>query len=513
MNIYKKSLPFTCKPTSQLLWLLIWVSLGFGCSKSNTQKSIPDDAHFVVGADFKNLALNMLDLSFLFSGPDDAEGESKANVFENTGIDVLGQAFVFQRNPIDQDGLTYFILPLTDSKMFASFVKNADSTYTLSEKEGLSWLSNKDIVIGINENQAIGVLSSGVSNTESLQKLLLPILNSEEEEDFFTKHPNAKKLFANSFDIACWADFSGGQSYFSSLPFSTKTELVVEVAFEDGKITGTGSLFSDEGDALDDILQGKVSSGFIEKIDGDNPLAVVALNLNMDVFKKAVEKTSYYTSLSDNLSILDINLNDILNMLSGEMALLLPNQTQINTGWPSFSIMASLSDQELQKKLFSKLTTRGLLNQTEPNHYRMILMPDYELIVENGYIGVKANPLNDQKLSESLFSKDMKQVTDGSLLMHMDIARMVSAFPSEYKGVSAALFQQNFKSYSLSMKQNGAGNKKIELLIFTQHPKENGFKTIMRFLDKGGVRRFVDPKRASDTLSAKNTSLKDGFEE
>lgn len=422
-----------------LVFLLFLAACGKDKAPDHT-KYIPSDAAMVYAMDIKSITEQigkekLLDLS-LFSDMMDMDEKNREQMekIQNSGIDLQSTFYVYVNASVvksaqaDMKNGAKMIFLIEDPAKFKKTLSEEMEGLEEGNAEGIEFLQNEDLIIGWKDKVGIAILNpaQAKADLQSAFKVEQPL--SAQESKF-------KDLMNSAFDISMWvnaqplADQAG-----SDLPVQSKelgqAKFIMKGFFKKGSIDFEGLTYFPEDMEMNTVFSGGVSDEFMERIQEEEPLALLSLNLDTKALHAYLKKENMLETLSQQIKMMGMNTEEFFDMLSGELAISV-NEEGASSGLP-FGVYGQLgiANEERFDTVSQQMTAMGSQAGADVQENYMVfngfnVVPSKDILVVTNNDKQREAFLKDEKgkMPEQIAEKS----GSSAFYFYMDIQKLAKA--------------------------------------------------------------------------------------
>ncbi len=461
-----------------LLGLLVLFGLS-SCSDKSLLSKVPEDADWAGFLDFKELAVQALDPAVLFSGGEKQNGKDEPE-WEKSGIDFLLKAVVFSEGR-EAGQITRLLLPLNKQEDFEQFCKQQGKFQADSEL-GQNWLKKGNVRIFLEDKLAIVLLPSDIIDAEDYRKAKDNIDNQKEESSLLKKSDSFRELCEEGKSIGIWANLEPSLSKYSYyLPSDFfRGEFAGSLDFRSGELVLDAGIRTADSSASADFLGQALSRDFIETSVGnaDSP-GLLAISLSLPPLLQALESFGYSQAGSILLAQYGIQPEEILETLSGQMALSAEAMAGRKDGIPDFRLVIGL--QKPADDVLAKLALAGLISAQGENQYSMTGIPGFLLRKNEKLLEISAaEAASKSKADEELLSFANQE--PAHLLGNLNLDAMENTIPDAEISASLTFLKKYWKSLRLRFAKTAPGKQRLSVHLQCRDEDDNSLKVLAECL-------------------------------
>ncbi len=465
----------------KLLFYIIGIAFLGSCSGNDILTHIPEDAGGVIVVDFKKLAMQSFDPATLFSA-ETKENNPAKNYLEESGINFFSKAAVFFKKEEELQSRFYFVLPVTDQSKFRNFCKK-NAAFSEDKDKGENWIFNSNSRIMIGEKFAIGVYeSNGLDGGPAAEQIEL-LLDLSEENCLKTKNPRFKELLSAGNGIGYWLNLNFTESESNQfLPEGIlKGELTGKLEFKKDQVAIEGTIFSSDTAKALPFLGGNLKPEFIANINQiPNCIAASAVSFEVNSVLRTLSESSYMILGNAILAGVGISQNEIVETLSGEVAISLHEGSGLQDNLPEMKILIALKNPA--NELLAKISQMRIISSIGNDSYSIISMPGYKITCKPSHleIGVESSE-NTSKNGQEMGG--ILPVNQSQIAACINFSKLGRTIPSGETSERAIALSTLWKSCSFNISESKNGTNDFSVRFQTTGKDQNALPAIMKTID------------------------------
>lgn len=410
------------------------------CStKTNHEKHIPSNASMVAVLDVRKMTIKAFDMSLLLEEnmleqKQQDKNKKKTVPIEESGIDFLDKSYIIGHVADNEaDNYIGFILPLNDPYKFRDFA----ISYAIKKPgEGASNVSyvivGDGAILGWNNESAIYLINQSIKNEAAITSELFRLFTLPETNQMTLQNESFRKAQEESADISVWMDLNRLNKYRNPLGMIIPGQKVSKgiynawIDFDKGAMNVRTRYYINEKESKEKrdgalVLKETIDKDLLKGIEENKILGSFNLGLNIPLIRNQMKEDGMLDSSQTYLDLMNTNTQEILDMLSGDMAsVLLENEGETN-----FFIALGIKDNETCTKIITSLEEIGFIRKVNGFY---TLFNQYIIHQGKGRLVFTT----DTKLAENLNNSDnsvpnnefISKLDDNPLVFYLDLKNM-----------------------------------------------------------------------------------------
>jgi hypothetical protein len=461
------------------LFLLFLAGL-CSCTDSSLLKKIPADAEMVVFADFKKLALSSISPDLLFSGQNENKLENSEQIWRNSGIDILSESVIFSTSNIRQESCWFLLLPLSDADEFKKFCEKNGAQP--DNKAGQGWLKKGKFRILIQKDLAIGITAPEAATVDEIKKEVLSFVHLGEEENLLAKSKSFQVLKEEDKAIGLWANLEPSLSGLSLFIPSEmlRGEITGSADFKSGELVMEGRHFTPDSLNEIQILGPPIQKELITSIGSRSGNAgVLALSLALPPIYKMLESIGYSSTGSIMAAQYGLNLEEIMQTLSGEIVLTALSGKGTSGNFPETLLQLGLK--KPADDIFGKLIRAGILISTGDGTFRISGSPELRIRKQEKFMEVYTEGFRNSG-STDIKLKEFTTARPAQVLCSINLQDLKKLLPESQIGTKTATAEKYWKNFRMRISREENGNSLMTCHLECMNEDDNSLLTLLKCL-------------------------------
>jgi hypothetical protein len=451
------------------------------CTDSSLLKKIPADAELVVVADFKKLALSSISPGgMLFSGQNETKKEKSEELWKNSGIDILSESVIFSRSNSLQESCWFLLLPLSDADEFRNFCEKNGAQP--DNNAGQDWLKKGKFRILIQKELAIGITAPEAATIDEIKKEVLSVISLKEEENLLAKSKSFQTLKKEDKALCLWANLEHSLSGLSLFIPSEmlQGEITGLADFKSGELFMEGRYFAPDSLNGTQILGPPIQKELITSIGSRSGNAgVLALSLALPPIYKMLESIGYSSTGSIMAAQYGLNLEEIMQTLSGEIVLTALSGKGTSGDFPETLLQLGLK--KPADDIFGKLTQAGILVPAGDGTFRISGSPELRIRKQEKFMevyteGFRISISPDRKLEE------FASAVPAQVICSINLQHLTEAFPDNQVGTKTGTAGKYWKNFRMRISREENGNSLMTCHLECMNEDDNSLLTLLKCL-------------------------------
>ena len=313
-----------------LLYLLMAVICLSACTKSTHLTVIPQNASFVGKANMIKIGLKIPQRKTFIN---DLVGEvlgnqNKDNFSEmkNTGINFL-TPYIFGGKTALNKGYFALALPLESAKKLESFIKKVDAKITISQEKNIKFVElGSGNILGWSDKNLLFLTSVKIKETQSLKEELFRLHNLSNTKQLVHVSKNFKAFQKTKSDMGLWLNMGELNKGKTLQMITDKSDLTDNYChfftnYRKGKIEVDIDYFAGDSTQTryNELFKSEITGKIVNSIPLDQPIVLAASSFSMAGVKQLLKDKKLYNRVNKSLKPLGVTLEEISNMLDGEI--------------------------------------------------------------------------------------------------------------------------------------------------------------------------------------------------
>jgi hypothetical protein len=422
--------------------------------KSIEPTIIPSEASIVVSIDFNSMSSKAAEWKDLFNPEllksadlDDEEADVIAKLI-GSGVDLTKPAYIFIKADKDEKknyvGLT---MGIKDAKKFEDGLKKLDETPKITKKGSRQYAIKDNTVISWNASSMLMTSLQEGENQKEIEAIHENVLKTTSSNSLESKNKDFKAFLSKTYDIGVWMDYAKISAISNSadmleLPpniqdMSKLTESIkFLVNFNKGEVIldAESKLNAEMMKKYQDLFKGNMNDNLVKATPVKSPMMLFGVGIGMKGLRKLLEEAGYLEDAKQTADMIGISVDEIFEMLSGDMVLALESLNVENIFQPEIqgSVGLGISNKKTLEKIFIKF--EGMLLKKKDKYYvlRAGDVGQYFLIEKDDMLILTTNETlrdNAIKGSNGLDSKVASMANNKLSVMYVDFQKVIKSLP------------------------------------------------------------------------------------
>ncbi|MDP5168697.1 MAG: DUF4836 family protein, partial [Bacteroidia bacterium] len=450
---------------------------------------------------------------------------------KNSGMDFGGQFYLYVTTGSGFGATTGAIIPLTDADAFTNTLRD------LSAKEGLPFTMNTTngmrhavlgdgygLIVWTDDRALLLQKTSLFGDSEDLLEEALATFEHGCEDKLIDASHEFQDLLKQQHDAAMFLDYekiaplAGLLNPMVAQAGLKDAQMAMGLDFKDGETNLDMTLFyGKDGSRYADVMDSDFDQDIMNGICSPLPIAFMSVAMEMDNLYDLLDETGLAKEMEQELKSEGIELQDLMEALSGDAGVVL-NRLELNTKnsysyskEPSPSFVGSLGiedREEVEKALDAIVSHQGLSKRgnvyTIDKSEIVLILEEDRLLVSNmthaeallAEEGMSDLPANLAKLARNyptVMAIDMEHISE-------DLKEHLSKELPRNKREEALREFPILKMETYAEKPNDRMIKS-NMRIVTVNPDENSLRTIINYLDLLSNQQAKKKERESVTVT------------
>ncbi len=489
---------------------LLSIILLSACGGKNVEPTIiPGDVAAVVSIDFKAMSSkamewkDILNPDFFESADLNDEDADAISKLIGSGVDLNKTAYVFVKADKDaQQNYVAATMGLKDASKFEEGIKKLENAPKITKKGNRQYAIRDKTIISWDKES---MLLSSSEDEKNLEKIHQSILDTKSSASLETKNKDFKSFLSRKYDIGFWVDYAkisqSGINDMSMLDVPSSLQDLTRmtesvsfwVNFNQGELVldAETKVNKELVEKYKDLFKGQINNELVKITPVESPLVMLGLGIGMKGLKKVLEDAGYLENAEDVSKMIDVKVDDIFEMLSGDAVFALESMNLENIFNPEIqgSISLGIRNKETLQKLFKKFD--GLFLQKKNNYYALRTggMGQYYIIDKGDKIILTSNEImrdNAIKNTNTLNSTVTALANDKLSVMYIDIQKIIRSLPKDM--INDPMLEKEvlpkFISIQASADDYSNGLSKSNTILKMSEKNRNALAIIIEILKK-----------------------------